>query len=410
MTTDKNYITQARTAIWSARKYTDLTTELIITILCSKELNQASRNRVLELENRWDNLIIKFYEVNEDDFSKVHGNAHISVAAYYRLIAANILETDKCIYLDCDLIVTLDLNELYKIDISDSYVGGVLDMNYILQPDFAYQNIHVCDINDFSDYINTGVLLMNLNLMRRECIVEKFLMEMVCGKNPWLDQDVINRVCHEKIHLLDWTFNHIAGYSDEDYIWQFGKTERGGRGEIYHWAGGSKAWNNFSLWQAEIWWKIAKEALEPDVYEEYYRFADKRTRQVFFSEIAEQCKNQKEIVIVGFSNNGVRVMCYLRRYGITGKIVFCDNNGEKTKMQLMGYQVLTVVEAISKYKSAIWINAVQNERDKVNMQIRSMGIPEEQILEYHVMTSDYYLILGSEYMKRGLEEKMYLQR
>ncbi|HCT89977.1 MAG TPA: hypothetical protein DF613_01140, partial [Lachnospiraceae bacterium] len=120
MTTDKNYISQARVAIWSARRYTDIETELIITILCAKELDQKSRERLLALENEWENLVIRFHEVDERDFAGAEGGKYISVAAYYRLAAAKILESDKCIYLDCDLIVSLDLNDLYRVDISDS--------------------------------------------------------------------------------------------------------------------------------------------------------------------------------------------------------------------------------------------------------------------------------------------------
>ncbi len=410
MTLDKNYISQARVTIWSARKYTDVKTELIFTMLHSDDLGQSYKDRILVLEDKWKNLSIRFYNVNEHDFSNVEGKGHISVAAYYRLLAANILEVDKCIYLDCDLIVYLDLNDLFKIDISDYYIGGVADMGLISSPNSAFQYMQDCNIKDFSDYINTGVLLMNLELMRKEHLVERFFSDMVQGNNPWLDQDVINRVCHGKIRLLDWTFNHMAGYSNEEYMWQYGKSKREEKGKIYHWAGKNKAWNNYSFWRAWLWWGIAKEALEPDVYQEYYQVADRHMRQAFFSEIADNCKGKNEIVIVGFSDYGIQVMRYLRKCGITGKILFCDNDKRKRGIHSIGNIVLSVEEAAYRYKNALWINAIQNMKDEINDQIKELGIPANQILEYYAMHSDDYLSLAPEYMQKGLEEKMYLHK
>lgn len=409
MTTDKNYISQARVVIWSARKHTKIETKLIITILCSQDLDQVSKNRLLILENELENLVIKFHEVDEGDFSGLHSEAHISIAAYYRLIAAKVLDVEKCIYLDSDLIVSLDLNDLYTIDISDVYVGGVVDMGLISKPNSAFQYMKNCNIEDFSDYINTGVLLMNLDLMRKEHLVEKFFSDMVQGNNPWLDQDVINRVCHGKIFLLDWSFNHMVGHSDDEYMWICGETKRAGRGEIYHWAGANKVWHNLAFWQAKIWWEIAKEALEPDIYQEYYYIAFKHMRQILFSEIAEKCKDRDEIVIVGFSDHGRDVMSYLRRYGISGKIIFCDNNDLKSRMHIKGSAFLSVEEAVSRCKNAIWINAVQNGRDEVNNQIMDLGISENQILEYYAMNRDYYSCLDTKYKKSVFKENMYLQ-
>lgn len=410
MAVDKNFISQARVTIWSARKHTDIKTELIFTILCSKELDYTSRNRIFALESEWEKLVIRFYEVDECDFSKVHGVKYLPVVASYRLVAAKVLDADKCIYLDSDLIVSLDLKDLYEINILDYYIGGVLDMGLILNPNLAYRHLCECNIINYSDYINSGVLLMNLELMRKNHLVEKFLSEIIQSKTPWPDQDVINRICHGRIYLMDWTFNHMANYSDKEYIWLCGKSQREGRGEIYHWAGTDKPWYNYSLRKTKIWWNTAKEALEPQAFGECYCIADNCMRQKFFFEIAENCKQKDVIVIAGFSDHGMKVMCYLRKYGINGTIVFCDNNNLKRQMCLMGSIVLSVEEAASKYKNAIWINAIQSARNEVTDQIKILGIPKNQIFEYHAMCSDYYLHLEEEYMIKGLKEQVYLQR
>ena len=174
MTTDENYISQTRVAIWSARKYTDSSVELCFTILCSQGLNQTSRKRISVLANALTKLTICFYEVNEAYFSEANVHDHITVATFYKLIGASALaESNKCIFLDSDLVVHADLCSLYDIDISDVYVAGVQEMVLITSPNKALVHQRRSNLPLLSDYINTGVLLWNLDLIRRDNIEKK---------------------------------------------------------------------------------------------------------------------------------------------------------------------------------------------------------------------------------------------
>ena len=59
-------------------------------------------------------------------------NKHLSKAAYFRLLISDLIpEYDKCIYLDCDLIVYGDLKKLYEIELGDDYLAGVKDCHII---------------------------------------------------------------------------------------------------------------------------------------------------------------------------------------------------------------------------------------------------------------------------------------
>lgn len=59
-------------------------------------------------------------------------NTHLSKAAYFRLLIPELIrEYDKCIYLDCDIIVHGDLKELYEIELGNNYLAGVKDCHII---------------------------------------------------------------------------------------------------------------------------------------------------------------------------------------------------------------------------------------------------------------------------------------
>ena len=70
MTVDENYILQMRVTIWSLCKHADKDVELDITVLCSSDLNEFSKERILELERLFSYLSINFTAISETDFYK----------------------------------------------------------------------------------------------------------------------------------------------------------------------------------------------------------------------------------------------------------------------------------------------------------------------------------------------------
>ena len=112
MLSDENYILQTRVAIWSMRKNTSIESTLEIVILCSKELDSYSRLILTELENILINLHINFYEVDKTIFSGAKRIGRIPIASFYRLIIGEAIQEEKCLFLDGDMIINVDLNEI----------------------------------------------------------------------------------------------------------------------------------------------------------------------------------------------------------------------------------------------------------------------------------------------------------
>ena len=105
-------------------------------------------------------------------------------------------------YLDCDLIVLSSLKDLFSTNIDNYYIAAVEDYGYY------YLNLHLdYHITDF--YVNTGVLLINLDLWRKNNLAEKFItIKEKSAKNfVFVDQDVINLCCINKIKNLPLEYN-----------------------------------------------------------------------------------------------------------------------------------------------------------------------------------------------------------
>lgn len=408
MNVDENYISQVKVAIYSACKATNNTEKLLLTILCSRKLPYTDRYRIQVLEDVFPNLRILFHEIDDTCFDGVKDGEWLTVAAYYRLLAANILNYDKCIYLDGDILVKLDLRHLYSIDIEDFYCAGSLDMNLRMSPNRALEYSIKSNMPDFSDYINTGVLLLNLKKIREDALVAEFMDQIHSENNPWCDQDIINRVCHGSIKVIGWNFNRIMGYSDELYEIVCGTNKEKCEGRIMHWAGLFKPWIDFAHDGAEEWWNTAEEVLEQDIYRELCKKAQDSTNKIYVSYIVEECKKKKRVVIFGYSDNGMRLMCMLRRMGVSEDIIFCDNDIRKSKLKLVDNEVVSVEEAVKSKASTLYVIAIQNTKD-INIALKQLleqGVNKNSIVIYHNLVLEEYLFMNEKCREKGLNERI----
>lgn len=138
---------------------------------------------------------INFVKIDIDDFSKCYipEQSHFKPANYFRLKLASILsDIDKVLYLDSDMIVMRDIKYLWDISIEEFYVAGCKSMVY-------KRNCIRLGLKEDSPYINSGLLYLNLNKIRKDEI-EKLFFNCI-EDNPTImqnvDQDVINLVLLE---------------------------------------------------------------------------------------------------------------------------------------------------------------------------------------------------------------------
>ena len=180
-----------------------------------------------------------------------------SEAASYRLMLPDLLpDTDRIIYIDCDIIVRQDLSELYRsIDLGDNLLAAIYEAPIEKQSE-RWAAIG-CDPKH---YFNSGFLVMNLRQMRKEGTSAKLLEALKVDYLEFPDQDALNQVCQGRALPLSPVYNSIrtffiphyrgdfeAQYSAE--LWQQVQKE----GNI-HYTGG-KPWRIHSVRFAD-WWKV----------------------------------------------------------------------------------------------------------------------------------------------------------
>ena len=134
-----------------------------------------------------------------------------SPVIFYRCIAHRFFkDIDKLLYLDSDTLICRDVSELFDTDLTDYVLGGVRDMAPV-NDKFHPQGIFVKKFSEKylnnGPYINSGVLLLNLEKMRE---YENLLFET---KIPlyYPDQDLLNASFVGKIKILPLKYNLAPG-------------------------------------------------------------------------------------------------------------------------------------------------------------------------------------------------------
>lgn len=132
-------------------------------------------------------------------------SAFSSLTIYFRLFIPELFpQYDKAIYLDSDIVVPGDLSRLWEEPLGDCLVGACADYSTLHIPQFTrYIDAYVGV--DHRNYVNSGVLLMNLDRLRKEDMAGRFLswMEKYHFATVAPDQDYLNALCNGSIHYLD---------------------------------------------------------------------------------------------------------------------------------------------------------------------------------------------------------------
>ncbi len=131
---------------------------------------------------------------------------------YYRLFAGVMLPREKRIlYLDPDIMIRGSLAAMYETDLEGSILAGI--------PDFAVNSIlsahkEAIGFKAEEQYINSGVLLMDLDRMRENFRPRDISRTVEEWKErlEYPDQDIINLIFRGRIKLLERKYNYNTGY------------------------------------------------------------------------------------------------------------------------------------------------------------------------------------------------------
>ena len=149
-------------------------------------------------------------EINDEILEDVPiGN--LSKETYFRLLAPRLLpkDLDRILHLDVDMIITGNIKEIYGMNFNNNLFMASPDTSLGIEN--TKKNLHM---KNSDVYINAGVLLMNLKLLRKEFDLDKMIGYAMSHPDevPNCDQDLINKFYHDRIGYLDWEYNYEARF------------------------------------------------------------------------------------------------------------------------------------------------------------------------------------------------------
>ncbi|MCM1441750.1 MAG: hypothetical protein NC131_21445, partial [Roseburia sp.] len=111
---DDNYIVPTMVTISSILSSSNKDSMFNVYIFCAKEFSQAGRQQIASIEKKYERVTVTFIEIDDTRLKSAVTTAHVSAASYYRLYISNMLQVERCLYIDGDMIIKEDLSEIYN--------------------------------------------------------------------------------------------------------------------------------------------------------------------------------------------------------------------------------------------------------------------------------------------------------
>lgn len=196
---------------------------------------------------------------------------YFTLTIYFRLfIPVMFPEYDKGIYIDSDVVLNNDIAKLFNIDLKDNFIGACNDLSIADIPKLVAYTENAVGVKK-EEYINSGVLLMNLKMMREKNFAEHFLnlLNTYHFDTVAPDQDYLNAICNGKILYLGEEWDTMPNDARE-------KSENP---SLIHYNLFSKPWCYDNIMYAEYFWKFAKDSAYYDTITEFKNnYSDERKK------------------------------------------------------------------------------------------------------------------------------------
>lgn len=275
---DDNYAPYLKVAIYSLLCNRNRERSYDIIIL-HKRISREHQGEILGLADGKSGVSIRFVNVVEADRElQSDVGCYYAVETNYRLLLFSKLFQNyrRMLYLDCDIIVTGDVGELFDVDLEGKSAAGVEDVGFrwlaytkraIFLDNKPYNVLNYCTdvlgMKDPGSYVNAGVLLFDLEKCRQK-VSFRDVVETLHSRNFFYnDQDVLNILLEGNIKQVDckWNYmNNIAFYLECDrkefrelYLDLYREDYR-----IIHYISAKKPWNG-EVPMGEVWQKYADE-------------------------------------------------------------------------------------------------------------------------------------------------------
>lgn len=129
-----------------------------------------------------------------DGRARAFPDRRFHISCWYKILLPELLpELSRALYLDADMLILESLEPLWATDLAGHAFAAVINPLYPFMPDRAVRSL---GLESAREYLNSGVLLMDLGRMRAGNLAERIrAYAAVHPDNPWPEQDALSVIC-----------------------------------------------------------------------------------------------------------------------------------------------------------------------------------------------------------------------
>ena len=190
-----------------------------------RNISDENLKRIRILEQMYLNCEVKFHKIDAGRFEKFpipKELEHVTQEMYYRYMLPEVLRDEaRTIYSDVDVLCVGDIEPLWEIDLKGNIIAAVSE------GEAGEPKKKLLGLEGDSPYFYSGLLVMDLETMRRENAASKLMENTLkyASRIAWPDQDMINLTFRNRILQLgpEWDGINVrySPFRKDIVIWHF---------------------------------------------------------------------------------------------------------------------------------------------------------------------------------------------
>jgi lipopolysaccharide biosynthesis glycosyltransferase len=219
LASNERYFPGLYCAVASALSHLDAKREVNLRVL-DGGISRPSAESLSRLVGRASKSVrLEFVTVDPSIFGKATLGPGESHMTYCRILLPHLLNVERLIYLDCDVLVFRDLAQLFDLELPPGKVlAAARDSETLSLADDTPTIADAINLPREGAYFNCGVMLMNLDELRKQELFER-AVEFLNKKSAYRfwDQSAINFLLYGKIHELPEYWNRASWRFDAQH-------------------------------------------------------------------------------------------------------------------------------------------------------------------------------------------------
>lgn len=280
---DSRYLKPLAVALYSLHKNTeadDICVYFVNVTLDNKELDWLER--YLQKLGIFELRVIS---IEESIFAGVKVLTQFSIEAYSRLLLLKVLpdDIDRILWLDADIIIHNTIDILYNMNMDGHSLVACQD----IRPDIGERRQDL-GMADNQAYFNSGVVLFNLDYLRKHFNQEDFIEYAIKNTKiiKWPDQDVLNALCGKTAIILDrliYNYTHFpTTIHKRNELLQIEENN-----SVLHYIGENKPWDYHFYGKTYKYWRDY--AKESGVYSSVF-WAERNIKNIIYHKLIKPMK------------------------------------------------------------------------------------------------------------------------